>query len=326
MGLAQPAGMHKISSSFILFAAVLPAFSRPAAAAPPAAPPPSVVDVWVRGPGATQGDQAPRGRSQRVDLDSLRLVDAKRFDAQYGGTRAVRGVALSSVIGTFAPDASLDLAILHFANGMAVPIAFRDAETMKRLDPFIARGMETHAGGPVRAGFFADIRRKGSTEDPRPIAFSGNKIVVAALWHPSVAAAAQPAFSPWRHTDTLTGIELVASKAYYNQFAVGGNDFVPRGQAVFQQSCQFCHGVRKVGAKFGWDFVDPAPIWSLQRPSKNLFLHVKYKPLDAAERGIMMPAMTFVSEADAALLWQWLKAVGNTPLAAYAPPPVAAAK
>ena len=125
--------------------------------------------------------------------------------------------------------------------------------------------------------------------------FSGNKLVVAVLWHPAVAAAAQPAFSPWRHTDTLTGIELVAAQAYYRQFDVGGGDMVQRGQAVFQQSCQFCHGVRKVGAKFGWDFVEPTPIWSYHRPAKNLFLHVAYKPLDAAERGLMMPAMRFMS-------------------------------
>lgn len=286
---------------------------------------PSVVEIWIRGGGAVQGDQAPRARTQRVDLDKLGLVDGKRFDAQYGGLRSVRGIALASVIDAFAPDSSLDLAILHFANGMAVPVAFRDADVMKRLDPFIARGMETHAGGPVRAGFFQEIRRKGATEDPRPIVFSGNKLIVAVLWHPAVATAAQPTFSPWRQTDTLTGIELVAAKAYYRQFEGGGGDFVQRGQAIFQQSCQFCHGVRKVGAKFGWDFVDPTPIWSLHQPVKNLFLHVAYKPLDATERGIMMPAMSFMSQDDAALLWRWLKAVATNPMPAYTAAPAGAA-
>ena len=160
-----------------------------------------------------QGDNAPRARSQSVNLDALPLVDSQRFDAQYGASHAFRGIALANVIASFAPEPALDVAILHFANGMAVPIPFRDAAVMKRLDPFIARGMETHAKGPVRAAFFTEIRRKGSTEDPRPIMFSGNKLVVAVLWHPAVAAAAQPAFSPWRHTDTLTSIELVASRA-----------------------------------------------------------------------------------------------------------------
>jgi mono/diheme cytochrome c family protein len=318
--VAVPGGMKKTCGmlvSLVAFA-VLPASARAASAKPEAAAPSGVVEIWIRGAGPMQGDLAPRARTQRLDLDKLRLVDAKRFDAQYDGVRALRGIPLASVIDSFAPDPSVDLAILHFANGMAVPVAFRDAEVMKKLDPFIARGVETSAGGPIRVGAFPAIRRKGSTADPRPIVFGGNKLVVAALWHPAVATAAQPAFSPWRHTDTLTGIELVAAKPYYHQFEAGGGDYVVRGLAVFQQSCQFCHGVRKVGAKFGWDFVDPTPIWSYHNPPKSLFLHVAYKPLDAAERGLMMPAMSFMSQDDAALLWQWLKAVATNPMAAYA--------
>ena len=319
--------MSKTLGALLVCATVAASPARTWAAATKAAPAPAsgVIEIWIRAGGAQQGDQAPRARSQQLDLDKLSLVDGKRFDAQYGGPRAMRGIALASVIDAFAPAAPLDLAILHFANGMAVPVPFRDADAMKRLDPFIARGMETHPGGPVRAGFFPDIRRKGATEDPRPIVFAGNKLVVPVLWHPAVAAAAQPAFSPWRHADTLTGIELVSAEAYYHQFDVGGGEMVQRGQAVFQQSCQFCHGVRKVGAKFGWDFVEPTPIWSLHRPAKNLHLHVAYKPLDAAERGLMMPAMRFMSQDDAALLWRWLKAVATNPLPAYAASPAAPA-
>jgi hypothetical protein len=171
-------------------------FSVPAQAAkPPAAPPataPSSVEIWIRGGGPLQADKAPRARSQALNLDLLPLVDSQRFDAQYGASRAFRGIALANVIASFAPDPSLDVAILHFANGMAVPIPFRDAAVMKRLDPFIAGGMETHAKGPVRAAFFTEIRRKGTTEDPRPIVFSGNKLVVPVLWHPAVAAEPTP--------------------------------------------------------------------------------------------------------------------------------------
>ena len=213
-------------------------FSVPAKAAkPPAAPPaaaPSSVEIWIRGSGPLQADKAPRARSQALNLDLLPLVDSQRFDAQYGASHAFRGIALANVIASFAPDPSLDVAILHFANGMAVPIPFRDAAVMKRLDPFVARGMETHAKGPVRAAFFTEIRRKGTAEDPRPIVFSGNKLVVPVLWHPAVAAAAQPAFSPWRHVDTLTSIELVASRAYYGQFDVGGGAWAERGLALYQ--------------------------------------------------------------------------------------------
>jgi mono/diheme cytochrome c family protein len=325
MGVAQPEGMTKtihVLVGSIALAASGPALAA-AAKAPAATPASGGIEIWVRGAGALQGDQAPRARVQRIDLDSLPLVEGKRFDAQYGGQRAMKGIALASLIEKFAPEPSLDLAILHIANGMAVPVPFRDVSVMKRLDPFVARAMETHPGGPVRAGFFPAIRRKGATEDPRPIVFSANKIVVPVLWHPSVPDSAQPAFSPWRHTDTLTDIELVASAPYYKQFNAGGDGFVQQGQFVFQQSCQFCHGVRKVGAKFGWDFVEPAPIYTVHRPAKSLFLHVAYKPLDAAERGLMMPAMSFMSQEDAALLWRWLRAVATSPMPAYAGAPAA---
>ena len=168
-----------------------------------------------------------------------------------------------------APDASVDLAILHFANGMAVPIPFRDAAVMKRLDPFIARGMETTPRGPsVPPSSRIAGRALSEAADPRPIVFSGNKLVVAVRWHPAVAAAAQPAFSPWRHIDTLTSIELVASRPYYGQFNVGGGPWAERGLALFKESCQFCHGVRKVGARFGWDFVEPTPIYSYRKPTR----------------------------------------------------------
>jgi mono/diheme cytochrome c family protein len=252
-------------------------------------------------------------------------VEVERFDAQYGAVRAFRGIGLRAVIERVSPEPSLDLAILHFANGMAVPVQFRDPAVMKRLDPFIARAMETHRKGPIKTDFFPDIPKQGAMADARPIEFHGNKVVVAERWHPAVPTDAQPAFSPWVHADTLVGIELVAAAPYYRQFDVGGEPPVQKGLAVFESACQFCHGVRKVGAKFGWDFVEPTPLYSYEKPSRNLFYHVAYKPLDAAAKGLMMPALKFMTEQDAAALWQWMRAVATKPTPVYAAP-IAAAK
>ena len=81
--------------------------SFPAQAAKPAAAPPaaasSSIDIWIRGGGPLQGDNAPRGRAQSVNLDTLPLVDSQRFDAQYGASHAFRGIALANVIASFAP-------------------------------------------------------------------------------------------------------------------------------------------------------------------------------------------------------------------------------
>ena len=137
---------------------------RPQPRRPPPRPAPSRSGSAARGP--LQGDKAPRARSQSLDLDKLPLVDSQRFDAQYGASRAFRGIALASVITTFAPDPALDIAILHFANGMAVPVPFRDVAAMKRLDPFIARGMETHPKGPVRAALLHRDSPEGRDRGP----------------------------------------------------------------------------------------------------------------------------------------------------------------
>ena len=300
------------------------ALSSTAAAAP--APAPSTIDVWVRGPGAPVGDSAPRARSETVDLDKLPLADVERVDAQYGGRRVFRGVAVAAVIDRFKPPASMDLALLHFANGMAIPVPFRDADAMRRLDPFIARGMETHRKGPIKVAFFEDIKKKGAAVDVRPIVFGANKVVVSELWHPAVAEKAKATFSPWSHADSLTGIELVAKAPYYHQFDPGtpGVFDVSKGLAVFEQTCQFCHGVRKVGAKLGWDFVEPEPIYKHAKPARNLFYHIRYKSPDAAQKGLMMPAMKHMSEDDAAMLWEWLRAIAIKPQPTYAPPVEAA--
>jgi mono/diheme cytochrome c family protein len=156
--------------------------------------------------------------------------------------------------------------------------------------------------------------------DRRPIEFWGNKLVVAERFHPEVAPAAQPGFSPWTHADTLVGIELVAARAYYAQFEVGGDATVQRGLALFRQNCQFCHGVRHVGASFGWDFVDSEAFQRQQESAANLYHNVAHKPQNAGELGLMMPALGFLTEADAGAMREWMRAAAAVPVAPYTPP------
>lgn len=225
---------------------------------------------------------------------------------------------MRTVLEGFAPEASLDLAILHFANGMAVPLPFRDAGVMKRLDPFLARGMAVRSKEPIQVGVFPGLPKRNARADARPVTFAGNKIVVAGWWHPALGEKVKPVFSPWSHTDSLVSIEFAESEPYYRQFDVAADAQVQRGLEIFRQSCQFCHGARKTGARFGWDFVEPMPMYTY-RKEMNLHYHVAYKPLDAAERGLMMPALRFMTREDAAALWQWLRAVATKDMPPYAP-------
>jgi mono/diheme cytochrome c family protein len=284
-----------------------------------ATPPPGAeIELWVRGEGKPKDGEVRPERSSHVDIDKLAPMDMVRFDAQYGQAHSFRGVVLATLLSRFAPAAALDLAILHFANGMAVPLPFRDAETMSRLDPFIARGMGAGPKDAIQIGVFPSIPKQDARADSRPITFAGNKVVVADKWHPALNDKVQRVFSPWTHTDSLVSIEFVESKPYYRQFDVSADEKVQRGFALFQQSCQFCHGARQTGARFGWDFVEPMPVYTYRNAQMNLFYHVAYKPIDAAEKGLMMPAMRFMTEGDAGALWQWLRAIATTPMPPYA--------
>lgn len=289
----------------------------PTAAAPPGQG--NVVELWVRGTTPTVADDTPRARTQTVDLDTLPLVNATRFDAQYAQSRIYRGISLELVLDRFPREPSLDLAILHFANGMAVPLPFRDAAAMKRLSPFLARGMAPQRNEPIAIGQFPQLAKRFARADARPISFAGNKIVVAGWWHPDVGDKVKPLFSPWSHVDTLVSVEFVESKAYYRQFDVDPDPRVQQGLALYRQACQFCHGARRVGARFGWDFVEPMPVYTYRKDA-NLLYHVSYRPLDAAERGLMMPALRFMTREQATNLWQWLRAIGTKEMPSYQPP------
>jgi mono/diheme cytochrome c family protein len=311
--------MHREGSSQLVAAAVslvMLAGGRARAAAADA----GTIEVWVRKAGAVPTAESPgRDRPQVVAIDSLPLAEVRRIDVQYHGAFAYRGVDLQTVIERFAPPPGVDLALLHFANGMQIPLAFRNAELMKSLSPFLARGIRLRPGRPMQVGRFPKISRpRSGFVDVRPITFAGNKLVVGNRDHPDVPEAARAVLSPWEHADSLTGIELVSQAAYDAQFDVDPDPGVKTGHRLFTQSCQFCHGVRRTGAGFGWDFVEPTPI-AEYRGERNLFLHVKYKPLDATARAIQMPALSYMTEDDAKSVWLWLKAVADRPLRPYTP-------
>lgn len=302
--------MLRSSLAFTLFLVAQEAGAAPAATATSDG---ATIEIWVRKP--AEGDTAGRERLEVVKLDALPLIESKRVDVQYHGAFTYRGMEIRALLDRYRPPQNVDLALLHFANGMQIPLALRGDDG--GASPLLARAMQMQPGGPMRVGQFPKISRpRSGFVDVRPITFAGNKVVVADDRHPDVPAVAQAVLTPWQQADSLTGIELVSRAAYYAQF-----DVDPRataGHKLFTQSCQFCHGVRKVGAAFGWDFVEPTPIYDY-RGGRNLFHHIKYKPLDASARGLKMPALSYMTEDDARAIWVWLRAVGTNPLRSYAP-------
>lgn len=280
----------------------------------------NLVEVWVRAPEATTARPS-HLKSRTVDLDTAALVDVARFDAQYGTRQRYRAVPLDSLLDSRNVSPGLDLALLHFENGMVVPLPFRDAKAMERLAPFVAVEVWTadSLGEQAWSRHLPELPKKGeASEDWRPIRFHGNKLVVQDRWHPDVPKATLAMFSPWQHVDRLVGIEFVQSEAYRRQLRGPNSTLVREGYRIYSERCQFCHGVQKVGASFGWDFAVPVPLHTYRDPH-SLFLHAKYREMNAASRGLMMPAFPDLGAAQAEALWAWMEAIGGEGPALYAP-------
>ena len=159
-------------------------------------------------------------------------------------------------------------------------------------------------------------RRVDSYVDVKPIVFTGNKLAVRARLAQSGEGDA--AFTPWSLVDTLVSVELVNGAAYYRQFAVDDSAEALEGLKVFQQACQSCHGVRKLGASFGWDFVQPEPVVARSKFGR-LFFHIRYRATSEVLRGAQMPVVDSVSEEAARKLYVWLEGIADKPLKPYAP-------
>ncbi|MBX7097721.1 MAG: hypothetical protein K1X89_08415 [Myxococcaceae bacterium] len=270
----------------------------------------SSIAVWTHGTGPALPAKA------LLDLETLPSEVKELADPQYDGERRwYRGVALQAVLERTPPGPGVDLALLHFQNGMVIPVPFQDPAVLKKLGVFVA--LATSYGAPD-SGFvdtFEPAAKPGAQKtDRRPLRFDGNKLVVSSAWHPMVTAKASATFNPWRFADSLVAIEYVDEAAWYGQFEV--SQATRAGAASFRGRCQFCHGARKVGAGYGWDFVEPYPLYK-HRQSGSLLLHTKYRELDAAERGLMMPAFAEITAPEVEGLWQWLEAIGTQGLKPY---------
>ena len=275
----------------------------------------SGISLWTRHSGSYSDDQNPtKSKTQVFEFAPGKLVQRRMLDVQYGYTANYRGRPLVEVIASYKHAANDDLALLHFANGMIVPVPLDEAD-IKRLDAFVA--VEVCPKKGACSGDFSEVAKEDAysvTGDPRPITFTWNKIVVPTLWHPEVPEARQHIFTPWHHVDTLTGIEFVNSAAYYRQFDLAEAE----GLSVFRQRCQYCHSARYVGSRYGWDFVTPLPIFE-KRPPEQLLNHVKYPKTMAKRMGLMMPNQSDVTEPEMKAIWRWMKKAASRPLPSYKP-------
>lgn len=274
------------------------------------------VTVWTRAAGDHATSKPARQGAHGRALADLKVEERSLVDLQYGGeARTYRGVDLATLAGK--PAAGVDTALLHFANGMVVPIPMAGPDA-GRLKVFVAREWKGPEGW---TSAFPKVAKKGAeARDRRPITFGANKVVVESPAHPLLTkSVADAGFSPWTHVDTLVGVEWVDATAYWAQFDVGGSPKAAGGAHRYATACAFCHGVRKVGASLGWDFVEPLPAAEHRRRPGSLAFHVRYRNANAPEMGMMMPAIKGITDDDAEQLHAWLKQVAKQPIRPYKP-------
>ena len=266
--------------------------------------------------GGGRGAGASKPAPTVVPWAGLKLEERTCADVQLGGERTFRGASLKALLLAAAQrTASEDTALLHFKNGMLVQVPLDDA-TLGKLDLFVARAVKDGAGSFVER-FDNVIHERSPWMEQRAITFGTNKLVAKDTFHPALAAGTTK-FTPWAHVDTLTGIELVNGAALDKTLRVSDDARVSKGLGVFEQRCQYCHGVRGAGASFGWDFVKPIPVHTW-RDAESLLYHVKFRKLTGAEQGLLMPPQPDTTIDEVRALWEWLKAVSANELRPYAP-------
>lgn len=272
-----------------------------------------LVSIWVRPTGAAERKYV------TVDLAAKPKTEFTRADIQYNGAkRRYRGVSLRALLDTLEHRGRTDLALLHFLNGMVIPLPIDDLELLKELDPIVATEIEFDDEWTTS---FPEVRKKGAeARDHRPLVFQGNKVVVATARYPFVSeSAAKEGFTPFFYADSLTGIEFVNTDAWYKQFDVGLQDEEKKGFKLFHAYCQYCHAIRGVGGTYGIDYLKPSPVTE-RKNAQDLFLHVKYRDRNAAETGQMMPFFKDLSKDDVKAIYTWLLAVAKARPVPYTEP------
>lgn len=284
--------------------------------------------MWTRANGHyTKKPPTKKRRLRNIVIASSDLQDRVLWDDQSGRKERFLVVDLMDLLKRYKPNGKVDLALLHFTNQMVVPLPLKLLRQSKRPKAYVALALWSKQDRSWTRNFGSLMKAPNKKfRDLKPLVFSGNKIVVHKRWNPAVAhrkgrlLRAAKGFHPWRYVSSLKEVEFVNAAYYYGQFPAKQTIQERKGLRLFRQICQYCHGVRRVGAKMGWDFVLPYPIYK-RRSGMSLFYHIKYRSKVAVDHGSMMPAVKGMTIRDAFAIWYWLRGGAQQPLLRYGPPP-----
>lgn len=261
---------------------------------------------WTRSPGF-YADNRQVKKSHPGTLTFKKLKTLRFKDPHEEKVFSFKGFDLASALLQADKGSPVDTALLHFKNGMAIPVPLNQ---MKPLSLVLAVAVKRSSGWQSH---FPDVTKNNPLlRDPRPLVFQGHKL----LAHEKLASGISDSeFNPFLYADHLIGIEFVHDRAYLAQFPAKGHS---EGLFVFANRCRYCHGIRQVGADYGWDVVKPLPIYK-KRDAQSLLYHVKYEKNRALEQGLMMPPQANMTMEQAKALWGFFKEAATKKPLPYRP-------
>ena len=264
----------------------------------------TAIKIWTRAPGKHQKSAVEPRNLQHVQINKLKTIHKKLIDIQYDLTENYEGIYLRDLVAGYNAKNN-DLIILHFSNNTLIPMSKNDFDEKFSRTVFLA--IKIKIGKKWTSEFPKSRYGYSMHQNPLPVEFSGNKLVVSSGIHPYVDWKGEKDFSPWKFAASLVGIEYAERNAYERQFSVTQNVKAIEGQMIFLSRCQYCHGVNQLGAQFGWNVNGPIPLYQ-KRDAGSLFLKVKYPKVKGNYLDTGMPNQRDFTEDEAKSLWEWLKA------------------
>jgi hypothetical protein len=263
------------------------------------------VKLWLgRHPGPSKQGVG-IGNERNFVLKDLKIAEIDATDIQYKQKNRYRGINLRDLIAVMRPvPNSVDMVVLHTSNGLRIPITIQDL--MSDRDVFLATEVKLNGQWTKQ---FPEVKLAGD----RTLAFLGNKLVAGQFF-----SKGRP-FNPWEYSASLSGVELVESRAYYRSFNRLDGKSTSLGHTIFQGRCWTCHSVQNLGGSWGPDLTKIKELDS-RTGIKQLHLRIA-GPTKKGDPQLAhsMPNQKDFTMKEAKSLWFWLQEVKSAPLAPYSP-------
>ena len=296
-------------SSFLIFFLTVGSFSAAG----------DEITMWTRKPGDySLGKKLNKMAVQTINLNKVKGETRTLDDVHYQKNMTFKGVSLMDLVATYNATPNLNLALLHFKNGMIYPVRREDRKSMQKI--FVAHMVKLKKGFSYKFpdSVIKEVSRGGKVREIKT-SFQGVKIAVQKDWL-RIGKDNRPihgSFNPFQYADSFVGIEFAEAEAYYNQFRV--KDYFKKrfdGRVVYIAHCQYCHGVKGIGAAYGRDFIGDMPVF------ENLEPIALFKQVKQPNRGVsadLMPHQPDFKPSEARDLWKWLRTISIERLLPYKP-------